>query len=109
LTTGAFTVVCTGRGAHKRYTFNEVTVTADGLRCNAARKAAAPDLKGKVVDDLELPGYVIMRAYDPRRGVASWGWECPQCPADSRFAGDDELRAWLATITGRVADISRRT
>jgi hypothetical protein len=109
MTQQIFTVVCKGRGTHKRHAFNTITVTEDGLTCKAIRKSARPDLKGLVVDGLRVPSYVLMRAYNPRHGAAGWRWKCPYCLADKRFSDDSCLRVWLVTMSGRVADISLRS
>lgn len=111
--TALIVVVCTGRGSHKRHTFNEITVTPDALQCNRTRVANMPDLKGQMLDGEEVagdsPAYALALAYNPRQPSGGWRWDCPACAADERFADDDGVRRWLASINGRVADISLRT
>jgi hypothetical protein len=102
-----FKVVCTGRGTHKRYTFNEVTVTGAEIKIRATRVANMPDFKGGTIEGMQVPAYALTRTYNPRHGAAGWRWKCDLCGTDSRFSDDDDLRAWLET-TRRVADISQR-
>jgi hypothetical protein len=101
-------VVCTGgKRRHARHTFNTLTVTADSITANVLRKVAEPDLAGVVVDGIALPGYAVVKDYNPRYGAHGWRWACPVCGADRQFADDRRLRDWLAT-RGSRADITRR-
>ena len=83
-----FTVVCTGRGSHRRRIFNYVTVTAETLRRNATRGANMPVFDGVYVDGVEVHGKALMpAAYNPReRG--RWRWKCGDCGTDARFSND---------------------
>ena len=102
-----FTVVCSGRGGHRRRLFNKVTVTAEGLCCNVTRTANMPEFKGVYVDGVEVLGKAVMPAtYNPREG-GRWRWKCADCGADARFS-DGSLRKWLGGLPNRSADISTR-
>lgn len=102
-------IVCTGRETHKRYKFNDVTVTDDQLHPNALRQTVAPELAELVdVGGAKSVGYEVVRAYNPRFGAAGWRWQCPICKLDLQFTDDGRVREWLSAA-GRVADISRRS
>lgn len=106
--TSVFTIVCTGRGTHKRYTFNEVAVTIDQIRVRATRRKNMPEFKGYTLDGLRVPPYALVRAYDPRAGRDLWRWDCPWCSVDLQLSGNG-VRAWLRDVEGRVADLSQHT
>ena len=70
---GAFNVVCTGRGTHKSRPFNKVTVTDDEIRVRNFRVANKPGYKGKVLDGITVVHKAILTAaYAPRVGDDSW-------------------------------------
>ncbi|WP_131813909.1 hypothetical protein [Mycolicibacter kumamotonensis] len=101
-----FTVVCTGKGNHKRHTFNKLVV-GDVLKVNEVRLKNMPEFAGSTVDGVAVVPQTVVKLYAPRLGPFSWRWKCPLCPADQRFT-DDSLRAWLGSLTRREADISQR-
>lgn len=105
MTEQVFTVVCTGRGSHRRRIFNYVTVTSEAVRCNATRAANMPEFGGVYVDGVEVYGKAVMpAAYSPRE-TGRWRWRCVDCGTDARFS-DDSLRNWLEGLSNRSADIS---
>jgi hypothetical protein len=109
VTDGTFTVVCTGDKTHKRYTFNEVTVTDAEIHVRATRDANKPEFKGATIDGAAVSPKAISRAYDPRAGRDSWRFDCPWCPVDQRLSTEG-LRVWLNDVGAqgrRVGDISK--
>jgi len=99
------TVVCTGRGSHKRYPFNQLTLADDGtITMRQYRVGNEPDWKDVADDDgatlLHTP---ILPVYQPRTSKDGWRWQCPHCPTRVRLS-TDELAAWISGK--RVVDIS---
>lgn len=99
------TVVCTGRGSHKRHMFNRLTLDGDGqVVMQPFRIANMPELAGVEFDGVAVETQAVMPpAYEPRTSKGGWRWECPYCPTRVRLS-TDELAAWLRG--NRVVDIS---
>lgn len=98
------TVVCTGRGSHKRLIFNQFTVDGDQLTMQPFRIANMPDLAAAEVEGVAMETKAVMPpSYDPRTSHG-WRWKCPRCGTDRRFS-DATLILWLRKR--RVSDISQ--
>jgi hypothetical protein len=98
------TVICTGRGSHKRHMFNRLSLDGDGqVAVQPFRIANMPELAAVEFDGVAIETQAVMPpAYEPRTSKG-WRWKCPRCGVDRRFTFES-LVTWIGER--RVADIS---